>query len=211
MKQSIAILGEYQPTSETHIATNTAIANKSLSNRSTIESFMSNKNQKIKLSLGRKSDARNIANLRYKAIHEIASSDYPEKILNAWGRSLSKEELAKREENFNQRIKQENIIVVAEIDGKLAGFGEVSLPENELTALYVNPDFKRQGVGTAIVKDLESRANQSGLKYLKLHSSLTAELFYKQNGFQKEKEGTHILATGEQMACVIMKKHIANN
>ena len=173
---------------------------------------MSNINNTIKLRLGRKSDARNIAKLRYRAIHEIASNDYPEKILNTWGRSLSEEELAKREENFNRRIKQEeNIIVVAEIQGIIAGFGEVNLRENELTGLYVNPDFKRQGVGTAIARDLELRAKQSGLKSLKLHSSLTAESFYKRNGFKREKEGTHILATGEQMACVMMKKQIANN
>ena len=194
------------------------------------ESFMSSKNQKIKLRLGREGDGRNVAQIHYRAIHEIASNDYPEKILNAWGRELSEEELAKREENFNRQIKQkENIIVVAEIDDKIAGFGEVSLQESELTALYVNPDFKRQGVGTATAKDLESRTKQSGLKFLKLHSSLTAEStvprlekaglavdrlprsFYKRNGFQREKEGTHILATGEQMACVMMKKQIANN
>ena len=173
---------------------------------------MFNINHKIKLRLGRKDDARNLAKLRYRAIHEIASNDYPEEILNAWGRSLSEEELTKREENFNQRIKQEeNIVVVAEIDEKIAGFGEVSLKENELTALYINPDFKRQGVGTAITKDLELKATQRGSKYLKLHSSLTAESFYRQNGFQREKEGTHILATGEQMACVIMKKQIVSN
>ena len=173
---------------------------------------MSNTNQEIKLRLGRKGDAQNIARIHYRAIHEIASNNYSEKILNAWGRSLSKEELAKREENFARRIKQEaSIIVVAEIDGKIAGFGEVSLQEDELTALYVNPDFKRQGVGTAIARNLESRAKQSGSKYLKLHSSLTAESFYKRNGFQREREGIHILATGEQMACVIMKKQITNS
>ena len=173
---------------------------------------MLNKNQEISLRLGRKGDGRNIAQIHYRAIHEIAFNDYSEKILNAWGRSLSEKELVKREDNFNRRIKQDNyIVVVAEINGKLAGFGEVAIQQTELTALYVNPDFKHQGVGTAIARDLESRANQSGLKYLKLHSSLTAEPFYKQNGFQKEKEGTHILATGEEMGCVIMKKQIANN
>ena len=173
---------------------------------------MCHKSQEIKLRLGREGDGRNVAQIRYRAIHEIAFNNYSEKILNAWGRSLSEKELVKRENNFNQRIKQDNnIVVVAEINGKLAGFGEVAVQENELTALYVNPDFKRQGVATAIIIDLESRANQSGLNCLKLHSSLTAEPFYKQNGFQREKEGTHILATGEEMACVIMKKQIANN
>ena len=171
------------------------------------EDFMYHKNQKIQLRLGCEGDGKNVAQIHYRAVHEIASNNYSENILNAWGRPLSKEELDKREENFNRRIKK-NIVVIAEIDEKMAGFGEISLQENELTALYVNPDFKRQGVGTAIAVNLESRAKQGGLKSLKLHSSLTAESFYKQNGFQREKEGTHILATGEQMACVIMRKSL---
>ena len=171
---------------------------------------MSHKDREIKLRSGREGDGRNVAQIHYRAIHEIAVNNYSDKILNAWGRELSEKELTKREENFNRRVKQEkNIIVIAEIDGKIAGFGEVSLHENELTALYVNPDFKRQGVGTAIARDLELKANQSGLKYLKLHSSITAEPFYKKSGFQKEQEGIHILATGEQMDCVIMKKQIS--
>ena len=94
---------------------------------------MCNINNTIKLRLGRKSDALNIAKLRYRAIHEIASNDYPEKILNTWGRSLLKEELAKREENFDRQIEQEeNIIVIAEVNRIIAGFGEVYLRENEL-------------------------------------------------------------------------------
>ena len=171
---------------------------------------MTFENREIKLRLGREGDGINVALIHYRAIHEIAINDYSEKILNAWGRKLSEQELAKREENFNRRVKQEkNIIVIAEIDGNMAGFGEIYLQENELTALYVNPDFKRQGVGTAIAKYLEFKASQNSLQYLKLHSSLTAEPFYLNNGFQKEQEGIHILATGEQMACVIMKKQIS--
>lgn len=85
---------------------------------------MSNKNQKIKLRLGREDDGRDVAQIHYRAIHEIAS-------------------------------------------------------------------------------------NRSGLNYLSLHSSLTAEPFYRQNGFQRVKEGTHTLSTGEQMTCVVMRKQIS--
>lgn len=93
--------------------------------------------KKIRLRLGRVGDARRNVQVRYRAIHEIAFNDYSDKILNSWGRLHSEEELARREEKFNRRIKQEdNIIVVAEIDEYLAGFGEVTLSENELTALY---------------------------------------------------------------------------
>ena len=164
-------------------------------------------NQKIKLRLGRIGDAQKNFEIRYRAIQEIAFCDYPENILNSWGRSHSEEELAKREQRFNLRIEQrENVIVVAEVEKQIAGFGEISLSQSELTALYVNPDFKRQGIGTAIIQDLESRAKEQGIKALTLHSSLTAVPFYEKNGFRAVKQSTHRLATGEDMACVIMKK-----
>ena len=135
-------------------------------------------NKKIKLRLGSIGDARKNFEIHYRAIHEIAFNDYPENILNSWGRLYSEEELTKREQRFNLRIEQEeNAIVVAEIERQIVGFGEISLSRSELTALYVNPDFKRQGIGTAIIEDLEFRAKEKGIMDLTLHSSLTAVPF----------------------------------
>ena len=164
----------------------------------------------INLRLGRKSDARKVIHIHRRAVHEIASDDYSQEILNCWGRFLSEEELNKRQKNFNVRIeKDDNIIVVAEVDKQLAGFGEILIPESELVAMYVNPDFKRQGVEAAILKDLEFRAEAKGLKYLHLHSSITAVPFYRKNGFEEMKKGTHTLDTGLQMKCVMMKKNLS--
>jgi putative acetyltransferase len=170
---------------------------------------MSQRNQNIKLRLGQKDDARKIFNLHRRAIHEIASNDYSPEIINAWGRKFSLEELDRKQEKFEAYLKEGNIVVIAEINEVLAGFGEVMPLRNELVAAYVNPDFKRQRVGTAILKNLELRAKAKGLKYLQLSSSITAVPFYKKNGFKAEKQGTHTLSTGVKMACVMMNKKIA--
>lgn len=163
-------------------------------------------NKKIKLRLGSIGDARRNFEIRYRAIHEIAFKDYAEDILNSWGRLCSEAELTKREQRFNLRVEhRENVIVVAEIDNQIVGFGEISLFNSELTALYVDPDFKRQGIGTAIIENLKFRAKKAGITDLTLHSSLTAVPFYERNGFRQVKQSTHRLATGESMACVIMK------
>lgn len=163
-------------------------------------------NRKIELRLGSIGDARKNFEIRYRAIHEIAFNDYAENILNSWGRLCSEAELTKREQRFNLRVEQrENVNVVAEIDNQIVGFGEISLSHSELTALYVNPDFKRQGVGTAIIENLKYRAKEAGITDLTLHSSLTAVPFYERNRFRQVKHSTHRLATGESMACVIMK------
>ena len=167
---------------------------------------MSQKNRKIKLRLAQRNDARQMFNVRKRAIHEIASNDYPQEIINAWGRKLSLEELNQRKKRFEARLKQGNVIVVAEINGIIAGFGEVAPIQAELAALYVNPDFKRQGVGTAILKDLEFRAKTRGLQSLQLSSSITAVPFYEKNGFKAVKKGTHTLSTGVTMVCMMMNK-----
>ena len=146
-------------------------------------------NKKIKLRLGRIGDAQKSFEIHYRAIHKIAFCGYPESVLNSWGRLHSEEELAKREQRFNLRIEQkENVIVVAEVEKQIAGFGEILLSQSELTALYVNSDLKRQGIGTAIIEDLEFRAKEQEIKALTLHSSLTAVPFYEKNGFHELKE-----------------------
>lgn len=104
---------------------------------------MSQQNQNIKLRLGQKDDAGKIFNLHRRAIHEIASNDYPPEIINAWGRKFSPEELHRKQEKFEAYLKEGNIVVIAEINEVLAGFGEVMPLQNELVAVYVNPDFKR--------------------------------------------------------------------
>lgn len=164
--------------------------------------------QRIILRRGRKDDARKRIDVHRLAIHEIAKCDYSQEILNSWGGILTEEELNKCEEKYNARIeKDEDIIVVAEISGRLVGFGDIVPQTNEITAMYVDPDFKRQGVATSILEYLESIARES-LEYLQLSSSLTAVPFYRKNGFIVEREGTHTLSTGVKMACVIMKKNI---
>ena len=131
--------------------------------------------QNITLRLGQKGDARTKIDVHRRAIHEIASNDYPPEILNSWGRILSKEDLRRREKIHNARIEKGNdIFVVAEINDKIVGFGEIVVDTNELTAMYINPDFQRQGIATLILKRLEAIAKEKGLKYLHLSSSLTA-------------------------------------
>ena len=167
------------------------------------------KNINITLRLGQKGDMRKRIDVHYRAVHEIASNDYPPEILNSWGRMFSESELNKREEKHDARIeKDENIVVVAEIGGKIVGFGEVAPQTNELTAMYVDPNFKRRGIATAILKRLESLAREESLKYLQLSSSLTAVPFYLKNGFKVESRKTHTLSTGVKMACAKMNKNI---
>jgi hypothetical protein len=57
-----------------------------------------------------------------------------------------------------------------------------------------------------IVHELERIARDAGLAYLEMDSSLTAEAFYRANGYVSLERGIHRLSGGAQMDCERMRK-----
>ena len=146
-----------------------------------------------------------VAAIHQRAIHEIASADYTVEILNAWHSPNRKEPDVTK---FDEKLKCGQVILVAEVDGVLAGYGEIIPETNELLAVYVNPDFSRQGVGTAILHELERIALEKNLSFLEMHASLTAVPFYEANGYEDMGKDVHTLRSGVKMDCVKMKKEL---
>ncbi|MBI4890179.1 MAG: ribosomal protein S18-alanine N-acetyltransferase [Acidobacteria bacterium] len=73
---------------------------------------------------------------------------------------------------------------VAEAQGRVAGFlAALELPEGEAEILNVavHPDFKRQGIATALLETLTAR-----ILYLDVRvSNAAAQAFYRRHGFVK--------------------------
>ncbi len=147
-----------------------------------------------------------VLKIHRRAIHEIAAADYPIEVLSAWGSPLKDEDMPRMRAEFDAKLEHGHIVIVAEVEGCLAGFGEVVPERNELLALYVNPDFERQGVGSAILGELERVAREKNLPYLQMDASLTATPFYGIHGFRALGRGVHILRNGTHMDCVKMRK-----
>ncbi len=98
---------------------------------------------------------------------------------------------------------------VAEIDGRIIGFGSVIVADGEIGAVYVDPEFTRQGVGQAILERLEDVARQAGLTNIKVGSSLVALRFYEQNGYSQAEAFIHTSQrTGVDIPCVWMSKEL---
>ena len=125
-----------------------------------------------------------VLGIHRRAIHEIAAADYPPEVLNAWGYPITEQDLPQMLAEFDEKLARGQVVLVAEVGSSLAGFGELVPERNELLALYVNPDFGRQGVGMAILLELERFAREKKLSFLQMDSSLTAVAFYKTQGFQ---------------------------
>lgn len=74
--------------------------------------------------------------------------------------------------------------LVAEVDGRLAGFGTVEgvPPYGELGMLFVEPDLLGRGIGGVLLAALVERARTEGFTRLSIDADPHAEAFYLARG-----------------------------
>jgi putative acetyltransferase len=148
-------------------------------------------------------DARRILEAHSAAVHRTAAREYASDILVAWAAPLDVDNVQRMAGII---ASQSELLLVAEIDGRVVGFGSIVPKNSELRAVYVHPDFGREGVGSRILSALEDLARQHGLTELAMDASLNAEDFYLNHGFAVVERGEHTLRTGARMCCVKMRK-----
>ncbi len=136
-----------------------------------------------------------------RAIRDIANSHYSPEEIEAWARPRGPE-------HYIESIRNSDFYV-AEEDGAVIGFGTLNRQQNEIEAVYVSPEVVRRGVGSAILRRLEERARDVGLKSLKMDASLNAVPFYRSAGYESQTEKKHRLASGIEIACVLMTKELS--
>jgi putative acetyltransferase len=147
-------------------------------------------------------DARGILEAHYSAVHETAARDYALEIRRSWSPSVT----PTRIDDYSRNALPDETTVVADVDGRIAGFGVIIESANELRAVYVAAEFGSQGIGSALLRELERLAKQSGCKQLHMDSSLTAAPFYLHHGYEELARAEHTLGSGATMACVRMCK-----
>lgn len=62
---------------------------------------------------------------------------------------------------------------------------ELSAEMGSIAYVSVLPDFRNQGIGTQLIKELIETAKQKNLKYLRLMTRISALEFYKKLGFSE--------------------------
>ncbi|MGP3592501.1 GNAT family N-acetyltransferase [Vagococcus sp. WN89Y] len=92
-----------------------------------------------------------------------------------------------RLEDFDAATLDE-VIWIAEDEGHRLGFASVYVNDNFLHNLFVSPDFQGRGVGSALLKHVQSRFTSTGaLKCLLRNSAALA--FYQHHGWYIEAKG----------------------
>lgn len=119
------------------------------------------------------SDAAAILSLKRAAIGAIDSAQYTSTELEAW--QPDDDALPA----FRAAIESDQFVVkLAEIDGDVAGYGVLNVPENRIDAVFIHPDYRGHGIASTLLGQLELQAQMHGIPELKIVASLNAKSFY---------------------------------
>ena len=154
----------------------------------------------ITIRRARQEDRGAIWHVHTRAIREVCRSHYSERELQIWTEVL-------KPDRYTEQIRKGPFYVAVQ-DGSIIGFGNLNQKSGEIEALYVAPDHVGRGVGMGILQALENVALNSGLKLLRLSSSLNAVRFYEMAGYKPQRPKRWLLPS-EMVVCVPMIKELA--
>ena len=124
----------------------------------------------------RTSDCERMAKLFYETVHSVNAADYTEEQLDAW--ATGNVDLAAWDKSF-----LEHFTIVAEEPGddgkKIVGFGDID-NTGYLDRLYVQKDYQRRGIASAICDELENAVDAARIT---THASITARPFFLKRGY----------------------------
>ena len=127
-------------------------------------------------------------------MHTVNAKDYTREQLDAW--ATGEINLEEWDESF-----QAHLTVVAEMDGKIVGFGDMD-KTGYLDRLYVHKDYQRRGVATAICDALEQ--NTKAAEFI-THASITARPFFEKRGYTVVRE-QQVERRGKLLTNFVMRK-----
>ncbi|WP_417860163.1 GNAT family N-acetyltransferase [Winogradskyella sediminis] len=121
-------------------------------------------------------DIPEITALFRATIPHVTSKHFSEKQMNVWASG------ADDIEAWEKRI-QKLYFIVAQIDTTMVGFGYLK-NGNFIEGLYVHKDYKRQGIGSKLLRIMESQAMMNDYDVLKSDINKTAIPFFDNRYFE---------------------------
>jgi putative acetyltransferase len=122
-------------------------------------------------------EAQVIVDLQVDTIRRINSRDYSEEQINAWLRH-------RRVDHFEWLISHGHCYVcLDDREDNIVGMGTIR--GNEVLQLFASADRQRQGIGSAILRQMEECALLQGFETVELDSSLSAVGFYERRGYEE--------------------------
>ncbi|MGY1813811.1 N-acetyltransferase family protein [Blastococcus sp. SYSU D00820] len=146
-------------------------------------------------------DAARLAAISRAAIEESAAEQYTPAQRAAWS--------ARRTVEAHERYVEATSVVVAEVDGEVAGFASVALAAvdglvpGEVDQLFVDPGAGGRGVARALLAEVARMARSAGLRSLVTHASWRAAPVFERAGY-RQVEVESVDVDGEELTRVRM-------
>lgn len=144
-----------------------------------------------------KEDLQDVYNVVQHSIKTIYPKYYPAEVVDFFSEYHNREAILKDIEN--------GAVNVLKVDGKIVATG--SFAENNITRVYVLPEYQRKGYGTFIIESTEALLAE---KYDKvyLEASLPAAVLYEKLGYVTVKHEKYPVENGVVLAYEIMEKKL---
>ena len=151
------------------------------------------------------SDAEHIAIAHLHSIRTLGPLFYPASVVDDWADGLTGDV-------YRKAMAGGEIFFIAVAEQTVLGFASDYPREGSEhgTSVYVRGDVARQGIGTALLKRAEAEAVARGARSVLIEASLAGVEFYKANGFVEVSRGETHLMSGRPIACVFMRKVLAD-
>lgn len=154
-------------------------------------------------------DAQGIHETHHISVRELAAKDYEPRQIEAWTRSPYDQE---RRSQIEGQILGD-LVWVIEMDGGIEGYVHLRTPMDlapaaYLHALYVTPKAAKQGLARRLMDLAEREAQERGHPRMTLHSSKTAEGFYRKIGYEAAGPAMAHEVFGVALECLPMAKKL---
>ena len=116
-----------------------------------------------------------ISRLYYDTIHRVNCADYSCEQLEAWAPSIPCDDFWK--DRFNRYV-----VYVAELEARIVGFAELE-STGHIDCFFVHHRWQRRGVGTSLMRRVETTARRRRAPRLYAEVSITAKPFFLGRGF----------------------------
>ena len=149
----------------------------------------------IQIRLAKPEDTADILELQARSIRTL-SQDYNAKQIESLIRSQK-----------SQRFINE-IIFVAQRNNRLVGFASLCIHTPQIGAMFVHPDFMRQGIGTKLLMAIEEAAIEKRYKIIYVMSSLSAVNFYRSMDYEITRQSGLLLEIDNWLPCTDLQKQL---
>lgn len=146
----------------------------------------------------RDDDRKAIWRVHTDAVRELCAGFYQPDEIDVWIGRLTPD-------SYRSAILH-RVMLVAERDGDVVGFGQLDVERCEIEAVYVLPALARQGLGSRLLANLEEIARRRGVGRVTLCASLNAEAFYAAHAYRAIGREHQRLTDAVALPCIRMEK-----